>query len=264
MSILGVRIFHVLRFVQNHSSKVHPSVLVDIPAEERIACDDKIRVAHFSEAFLTVRAHKGQAAQRWRKFRCLSHPVEHQRRRADNQRGRFVFGLISCEVGERLQRFAQAHLVRKDSAKPVPSEKMHPVNPLLLIWAQGLFQRSQGDFRHGILPGLLHCPLAPGGRSRDFDLLAERALQKRRMPAIHPVLAGALLVRVALREHALKFVQKPWVENREAPAFQADMALAHLQQPLNFCAGKSLPAIRLQGEVQLEPIFTGGLDVDAR
>jgi hypothetical protein len=44
---------------------------------------------------------------------------------------------------ERLQRLAEAHLVREDSAKAIPREKAEPAHPLLLVRAEHLLQRAE-------------------------------------------------------------------------------------------------------------------------
>ena len=59
--------------------------------------------------------------------------------------------LLGENVGERLLRFPQAHVIREDSVQPVAGEELHPVKSRELIVAQGRLKATRR--RHRIDPG---------------------------------------------------------------------------------------------------------------
>src|SRR5690606_7841147 len=72
--------------------------------------------------------------------RCLTCPVEGQRRWANDQRAPAELP----QECERLHRLTETHLVGEDAPQSVLREEVHPVDALLLVRAQHFIERSEG------------------------------------------------------------------------------------------------------------------------
>lgn len=83
--ILGLTVFDVLCFVQNHGVKLDVSVFSDVTSQQRITGHHEICRGDPVKSTLPTRATENQNAEVRHKSSRLCHPVEDQRRWAHDE-----------------------------------------------------------------------------------------------------------------------------------------------------------------------------------
>ena len=141
LGVLAVGILDMLRFVEQRGGELDVAILVDVATQQRIAGDDEVARGDACKVALSALQH--MHAQLRRPLGGFLLPVKNERRRTHDD-ARFL-ARHSAEKGERLQRFAEAHLVGEDSAETVLREEVQPVHTVFLVRAHHSLQRSERD-----------------------------------------------------------------------------------------------------------------------
>jgi hypothetical protein len=119
--------------------------------QQRVGRDDDVVLGHAGGHFMAVFAVQHQAAQPRAKAFGFAPPVAHQADRGNDERGlrQAACVFFDLDVGQRLQGFAQAHVVGQDAGQTVFAQKLQPVQALLLVGAQaGLHAGGHRHFGH--------------------------------------------------------------------------------------------------------------------
>jgi len=141
--VLRGAVFDVLGLVEHGNRKFVLQIFIEVAAQQRIGGDDQVAFSHFFPVIMTIRPVHFQRAQPRRKFFSLFGPVVHEAGRADNQRrfaACFFAEPLQLKPDERLYRFPQTHFVGQDAAEAAALEITKPVNTVLLIRTERLFQ----------------------------------------------------------------------------------------------------------------------------
>ena len=94
-------------------------------------------------------------------------PIKHERRWANDE----AFPTDAPQESERLDGFAQPHLIRDDARKSILLQRGEPIHPLLLIGPQDGLETAERDLRQ-ILDFLASLgPCAPAGVALDLGPL---------------------------------------------------------------------------------------------
>ena len=139
-----------LRFIQNAGVEALPGIQLFVPAQQVVAGDDKIRLRPPIDqrgAVGGIAVH-GYALQLRGELLAFLLPVQHQRRRADDEAGQLLPALLHGQkVAEHLHGLAQTHIIRQNAAHAVAVQCAQPAVAVPLVFTQGLLQRE----RRGIL-----------------------------------------------------------------------------------------------------------------
>ena len=73
--------------------------------------------------------------------------------------------------------------------------------------------------------------------------------------------ARLALLRIAIHQRLLKFVEHSRIEHGDLPVFQPRGYLAGLEQPLDFGSRKALASRTRQFDLQIEPVFAGTANI---
>ena len=153
---LGGVVFDGLRFVQNAGVEALPGIQLFVPAQQVVAGDDEIRLRPAIDqrgAVGGIAVH-GNALQLRGELLAFFLPVQHQRRRADDEAGQLLPALLhGQQVAEHLHGLAQTHIVGQNAAHAVAIQCTQPAVAVPLVFAQGLLQRERrGIFAvpHGV------------------------------------------------------------------------------------------------------------------
>ena len=153
---LGGVVFDGLRFVQNAGVKALPGIQFFVPAQQVVAGDDDVRLRPPIDqrgAVGGIAVH-GNTLQLRGELLAFLLPVQHQRRRADDEAGQLLPALLhGQQVAEHLHGLAQTHIVRQNAAHAVAVQRAQPAVAVPLIFAQSLLQRERrGIFAvpHGV------------------------------------------------------------------------------------------------------------------
>ena len=144
---VGAGVFDVLRFVEHHKVPFRFEPAFAVALQQRVRRDHDVVLVHGIGHVVTVFAVQHQRAQFRTKARGLALPVAHQADRGDDKRrsGESPGVFFNLNMHQRLQGFAQAHVVGEYAVETVLTQKLQPVQTLLLIGSQ------TGDYawRHG-------------------------------------------------------------------------------------------------------------------
>ena len=147
---LGGVVFDGLRFVQNAGVKALPGIQFFVPAQQVVAGDDDVRLRPPIDqrgAVGGIAVH-GNTLQLRGELLAFLLPVQHQRRRADDEAGQLLPALLhGQQVAEHLHSLTQTHIVGQNAAHAVAVQRAQPAVAVPLVFAQGLLQRE----RRGIL-----------------------------------------------------------------------------------------------------------------
>ena len=147
---LGGVVFDGLRFVQNAGVEALPGIQLFVPAQQIVAGDDEIRLCPPIDQRGTVGgiAVHGNTLQLRGELLAFLLPVQHQRRRADDEAGQLLPALLhGQQVAEHLHGLAQTHIIGQNTAHAVAVQCAQPAVAVPLVFAQGLLQGE----RRGIL-----------------------------------------------------------------------------------------------------------------
>ena len=143
-------VFDGLRFVQNAGVEALPGIQLFVPAQQVVAGNDEIRLRPPIDQRGTMGgiAVHGNALQLRGELLAFFLPVQHQRRRADDEAGQLLPALLhGQQVAEHLHGLAQTHIIGQNAAHAVAVQCAQPAVAVPLVFAQGLLQRE----RRGIL-----------------------------------------------------------------------------------------------------------------
>src|SRR5436190_12812359 len=129
--------------------------------------------------------------------------------------------MAGVDERERLERFAQAHFVRKDAAEFVLAEELQPGHALPLVRTQHLFERAERRARELRLATLSRRAIAPAGRCLHLPagLLAQRGIEETRLHVAEAI-ACRVLLRRAVTQDLVEFLQRARVNQRDAAVLQ--------------------------------------------
>ena len=149
---LRAGILDELRLVQNHRAEREFLQLLQIAPEQRVIRHDHVVLRNLLAQIVPRRAaFQHEHLQVRREPLRLAPPVVQHGRRADDERRLGIFRVALLEPrqpGERLQRFAEAHVVGQDAAELDLREVAEKIEAVLLIRAQiGL--QTLGQFHGG-------------------------------------------------------------------------------------------------------------------
>src|SRR5438874_8350127 len=135
---------------------------------------------------------------------------------------------------QRLERFAQAHFVRKDATEFVLAEELQPGHALPLVGTQHLFERAErraGELR---LAALSRRAIAPAGRGLHLPagLLAQRGIEEARLHVAEAIAFRVLLWR-AVTQNLAEFLQRAGVNQRDAAVLQPRRAVTGQDEALD-------------------------------
>ena len=135
---VGAGVFDVLCLVQHHQVPLGLQPALAVALQQRVGGNHNVKVTHGVGHCVPIFAVQHQAAQLRAKARSLALPVAHQahRRNDEGRVGQAPSVFFDLNVGQRLQGFAQAHVVSQDAAQGVLAQKLQPVQALLLVRAQ--------------------------------------------------------------------------------------------------------------------------------
>ena len=137
---LRAGIFDELRLVQNHRAEGELLQLLQVAPEQRVIGHDDVVLRNLFAQIVPLRAafeHEHFQARR-EPFR-LALPVVQHGRRTDDERRLVIFFVLLLEPRqprERLERFAEAHVVGENAAELDVREVTEEIEAVLLIWAQ--------------------------------------------------------------------------------------------------------------------------------
>ncbi len=150
---LRAGILDELRLVQNHRAEGEFLQLLQVAPEQRVIGHDDVVLRNLFAQIVPRRAafeHEHLQVRR-EPFR-LALPVVQHGRRADDERRLVIFLVLLLEPrqpGERLERFAEAHVVGENAAEPDLREVAEEIEAVLLIRPQvGLQTLGQFDGRN--------------------------------------------------------------------------------------------------------------------
>ncbi len=185
-----------------------------VALQQRIRRNHDIVVDDLFGLFVPLQSVQQQAAQRRTKALRFALPVAQQTDRRDDERGPVQASgvFLDLNMGQRLQGFAQPHVVGQDARQRVLAQKLQPVQPLLLVGPQlGLHGRRQRHIRqaqgatHVLQQALQAGRAGPGNpfaqrgagaqglQAREFDLFAaqvQAALAHQLQQCAQPGLQG--------------------------------------------------------------------------
>ena len=127
----GVRVFDVLRLVQNNRVEIVLFQLFKITAQQGIGGDDQISVRDLAEDIFPPRTVDDDTGKIGNKLGSFAIPVGQYRGGHDNQvgpRGPVVDHVL--DEGQRLDGFAETHFVSQNAAEAVLIKKVEVGNPL--------------------------------------------------------------------------------------------------------------------------------------
>ena len=111
---------------------------IDVPPEQGIGRQHHIMCTDIAESFLAPRPMQRQHTQVRRKAFCFTLPVENQRGRQHDQRRPVEppLFLFQQQMGQRLRRLAQTHVVGKDAGQILCTQELQPGQPFFLVSTQ--------------------------------------------------------------------------------------------------------------------------------
>ena len=177
-----VGIFDVLRFVQHHQMPGLRLPAFTVTLQQRIRCNHNVMSRHAGCHLVALAAVQHQHAQTRREAHGLAPPVPHQTDRGHDQHRQVEPSsvLFSQDVGQRLQRFAQPHVVSQNAAQPVRAQKLQPSQALQLVGTQlGHQPCGRGQVGQGAVPGQLADHFAQLVRALPASGLAAVSQQRR-------------------------------------------------------------------------------------
>ena len=138
----GVRVLDKLRLIQDQQVVTVLAQEGLVSPKQGVGRDHQIVLANLLEAFLAGIAMQAEHPKTGGEASGLLAPVVHKRRRHHNERRpvqseRF---LLHQHVRQRLHGLAKAHVVGQHAAQVVLAQKLHPVQSLVLVAAQGCRQ----------------------------------------------------------------------------------------------------------------------------
>ena len=140
----GVRVgvFDVLRFVKHHQVPVLRLPALAVAQQQRVRRHHNVVLAHAGGPAMPLVAVQYQHAEFRRKACRFAVPVAHQADGCHHQHRQVESASVFFrqDVGQRLQRFAEAHVVGQNAAKPVAAQKLQPAQAFKLVGAQGGLQ----------------------------------------------------------------------------------------------------------------------------
>ena len=174
---IGIGVFDVLGLVQHHDvpGLLQPALAVAL--QQRIRCNDQVVLRHIDRRFVAVSPMQHQHFEIGGEAVGFAPPVAHQAHRGNHQRGAIQpTGLfLHQDVGEGLQSFAQAHVIRQDAGQAMGAQKLQPVQTLLLIGAQlGMQAWRQEHFGQSAVAAELLDHLAQAVSPSPLHALAQR------------------------------------------------------------------------------------------
>ena len=144
--VLRGAVLDVLGFVEDCRRPLELLELLNVAAQEGVGGDDEIGVLHVVPLLVPLRAAEDKNAQGGNEATSLVRPVLDQARGADDQRGlaaRRRETSLEVQPGERLERFAEAHLVGQDTPEAAVLEKAEPVHAVLLVGTERTLKRGR-------------------------------------------------------------------------------------------------------------------------
>ena len=121
-------VLDILCLVQHHQMPCAPVPVLTVTVQQRIRRDDQVLKRNFGGLASAVFSVQHQGAQRGRETLCLTAPVAQQAHRRQNQHWSvkppgFFF---QQHMGQRLQRFAEAHVVGQHAAQALTAQQLKP------------------------------------------------------------------------------------------------------------------------------------------
>ena len=187
--LLGGVVLDGLRLVQNAGIERLFFVKFFIPAQQVVAGDNKVGVFPLLCQFGTVSgvAVHRDAGKLWRELFAFFLPVQHQRRRADDEAGQRLPALLhGQQIAQHLHRLAQAHIVGQNAAHAVAVQRAQPAVAVPLVFAQDAVQ----GFRRGIFAVFYGVEAAADAPERIVPVEAQAVLPRK-----CPVQAGGPVER---------------------------------------------------------------------
>ena len=242
----------MLRFIEDDRIKLPAHILLDVATQERIGRDHQLVTGNVGKSLLSVRPVQQERFQSRREPYGLGLPIGHQTRRANHQRW---FSVLPCrQPRERLDRFAQAHLVGQNTTQSIRAEVREPVDADPLVRPQ-LIGEVAGQNHFWRL------------RERCWRLpvIFLRSLFQVRTKAPRNPHSSPGLLRLAIENHFLKFLHGLRDHQRDATVWEPLVRYTLLQE-LSYLDRRQrrFPASILEGHVNGKPVTAGGPDGNFR
>ena len=177
---LGGVVLDGLGFVQNAGIERLFRIPLFVPAQQVVAGHHKVGVCPLLCQLGTVGSvavHRHTDELRGELFAFLL-PVEHQRRRADDEAGQGLPAFLhGQQVAEHLHRLAKAHIIGQNAAHTVAVQRAQPAVAVPLVLAQHVMQA----FRRGIL-AVLHGVEAAADATESIVAVEAQAVLARERP----------------------------------------------------------------------------------
>ena len=167
-------VLDVVRFVEDHQVIIVLAQLFLVARQQRVGGQHQVGAVDLVEQLEPLLALQQQHAQARGEARGLVLPVGHQAGRGDHQgrAGQAAGFLFDQDVGQRLHRLAQAHVVGQDAGEVVFAQELHPRQAVGLVVAQGrlqagrrrhLLHRTEQAERRRTSAARCRAPVLPGG-----------------------------------------------------------------------------------------------------
>ncbi|MNC02649.1 hypothetical protein D3C75_500250 [compost metagenome] len=138
LSSLGGMVLDHLRLIENQRVERQPRITLNIPPQQRIRGDNdvSVRTAAYRFAALTqITVSDNRLDLRCEPLQLIP-PVVQQRSRRDDQ-GRLApladIRQLREQEGDAMQCFAESHIVSQNASEAVVGQRLHPLEPELLI-----------------------------------------------------------------------------------------------------------------------------------
>ncbi len=281
---LAASVLDGLRLVENGQVKARAREALFVADEDRVGRHDDVGLFDLRPARLAFGPVKDDDAEVRSEARRLPCPVAHERGRPDDERRRVQASgcLLDANVGDGLQRLAEAHLVGEHAAGAALAEPLQEGDSLALIGPKrGLQLRGSldGRERRGEAPGALGdvSPVVPcdraAGRAKGGVELDERARAH-----LGEAAAGAVLALIELGHDAqqgsqplhrhrqavrLADPERPGRPARVRQRFQLPVGVEAFEELEQQGQQVDAPAVDLHAELEPEPVGPLGAWLDA-
>ncbi len=175
-----------------------------VARQQRIGGQDDVGAVDLVEQVHALLALQEQHLEARREARGFVEPVGHQAGRGDHQcrAGKTAGLFLGEDVGQRLHRLAETHIVGQDAAQVVLAQELHPGQAVELVVAQGGLQAGRRlDLLHGPELAELAAGFAQALAAGPAQLDAARQFfEARRIEGRQAQLALDLVVEIQLAQ----------------------------------------------------------------
>ena len=167
------------------------------------------------------------------------------------------------QVGQDLQGFSETHVVGEDPGEAMFAEEPEPGHAGFLVGAQDGFERAEWGRVEVNLAALLGDALLPCWRRLNLPvgLAAQGGVEETGLNVIEAI-GPRLLLRRAIEQDLLEFLDRAGIEQERFTVPEAGVALTAAEELLDVGGREAVAPAGLVIDVQVEPLFAGGGDLE--